>query len=108
MRQLKGSLQPALHMDLIDHTLLSSDSIEIPGVNYNTTIPLMSLYWSPPVQLTYLEERQPRDALRKAVKQEKSNNTRGAISSVPEISHPLHRELATVRTRLTAVERNAP
>lgn len=44
----------------------------------------------------------------KAVKQEKSNNMRGAISSVPEISHPLYRELATVRTRLTAVERNMP
>lgn len=43
-----------------------------------------------------------------AVKEEKSNNMRGAISSVPEISHPLHHELATMRTRLTAVERNTP
>lgn len=37
VRRLKDSLQPALHMDLIDHSHSSRVSIEIPRVNYNTT-----------------------------------------------------------------------
>ncbi len=37
MRQLKDSLQPALRMDLIDHSHSSRDSIEIVRVNYNVT-----------------------------------------------------------------------
>lgn len=37
MRRLKDSLQPALHMDLIDHSRSSRDSIEILRVNYNVT-----------------------------------------------------------------------
>lgn len=51
-------------MDLIDHILLSSDSIEIPGVNYNTAI-LDAFILEPPVQLTDLEEMQPRGVRRK-------------------------------------------
>lgn len=37
MQQLKGSLQPALHMDLIDHSHSSGESIEILRVNYDVT-----------------------------------------------------------------------
>lgn len=37
MRQLKDSLHPALHMDLIDHSRSSRDSTEILRVNYNVT-----------------------------------------------------------------------
>lgn len=37
MRQLKDSLQPALRMDLIDHSHSLRDSIEILRVNYNVT-----------------------------------------------------------------------
>lgn len=44
----------------------------------------------------------------KAVKQEKSNNVRGAIFSVPKISHPLYHDPAAVRIRLTEMERHTP
>lgn len=70
-----------------------------------TRLPLMSLYWSPPRSTHLPGGNAAGGRTEKAVKQEKSNNIRGAISSVLEISHPLYRELATVRTRLTAVER---
>lgn len=104
MRRLKGSLQPTLHMDLIDHRLSSSDSIEILGVNYDTTT--LDVFILKPPRSTHLPGGNAAGGrTEKAVKQEKSNNIRGAISSVLEISHPLYRELATVRTRLTAVER---
>lgn len=104
MRRLKGSLQPTLHMDLIDHRLSSSDSIEILGVNYDTTT--LDVFILKPPRSTHLPGGNAAEGrTEKAVKQEKSNNIRGAISSVLEISHPLYRELATVTTRLTAVER---
>lgn len=37
-----------------------------------TRLPLKSLYWSPPVQLTYLEEMQPGDVQRKQLNRRKA------------------------------------
>lgn len=71
MRRLKGSLQPTLHMDLIDQRLLSNDSIEILGAYYDTTT-LDVFILKPPVQLAYLEEMQPRDVQRKQLNRRKA------------------------------------
>lgn len=106
MRRLKDSLQPALHMDLIDHSHSSR-------FHWNTEVELQHdypwcLYIEAPRSTHLAGGNAAEGRTEKAVKQEKSNNVRGAIFSVPKISHPLYHDLATVRIRLTEMETHTP
>lgn len=70
-----------------------------------TWLPLMSLYWGPCSTLLAGRNVMERHT-EEAVKQEKSNNIQGAISSMLKMNRPLYHDLATVSIRLTEMGRH--